>query len=96
MYYLLIVLLILSLACSTVEFILCGCDKFFAKHGRRRIPEKHFFWLAAAGGAPGLWLGMITFRHKTRHWYFWLIAVVFGLIYAMLIIALLLKIYEVI
>ena len=31
------------------------------------------FWgrlLALLGGTPGAILGMWTFRHKTRHWYF--------------------------
>ena len=26
--------------------------------------------LALLGGSPGALLGMWTFRHKTRHWYF--------------------------
>ena len=37
---------------------------------RRRIPEKTLFLIAALGGSLGVLLGMYTFRHKTKHWYF--------------------------
>lgn len=68
--FLLIWCSVMSLAC----FVFCAVDKAAAKSRARRIPEKSFFLLAALGGGAGLWLGMITFRHKTRHWYFWAIA----------------------
>ncbi len=55
---------------SVVTFIICGVDKFAAQHQNRRVPEKVLFLLAAAGGSIGLYLGMFTFRHKTKHWYF--------------------------
>ncbi len=45
-------------------------DKFAAQRQNRRVPEKVLFLLAAAGGSLGLYLGMFTFRHKTKHWYF--------------------------
>ena len=32
--------------------------------------ERAFFCVALLGGTPGALLGMWTFRHKTRHWYF--------------------------
>jgi uncharacterized membrane protein YsdA (DUF1294 family) len=35
-----------------------------------RIPEGHIFFLAAAFGSVGVYLGMLLIRHKTRHWYF--------------------------
>lgn len=37
---------------------------------KRRIPEKTLFVIAALGGSIGAMLGMLAFRHKTRHWYF--------------------------
>lgn len=40
------------------------------KKPRRRIPEKTLFLIAALGGSLGVLLGMYTFRHKTKHWYF--------------------------
>lgn len=55
---------------SIVAFSVCGVDKFAAQHQNRRVPEKVLFLLAAAGGSLGLYLGMFTFRHKTKHWYF--------------------------
>jgi uncharacterized membrane protein YsdA (DUF1294 family) len=35
-----------------------------------RIPEGLIYFLAAAAGAAGVYLGMLIFRHKTRKWYF--------------------------
>ena len=32
--------------------------------------EKTLWLFALLGGAPGGWLGMRAFHHKTRHWYF--------------------------
>ena len=61
-----IYLLVLTLA----PFIVCGIDKFAAKKQMRRVPEKTFFLLSAIGGSVGMFAGMLTFRHKTQHWYF--------------------------
>lgn len=58
------------LALSLVDFILMGVDKRKARRGAWRVPEKTFFLVAVLGGSPGAILGMWTFRHKTRHWYF--------------------------
>lgn len=63
-------LLLWCLALSLADFVLMAADKRRAKRGAWRVPEKWFFLLALAGGAPGAILGMWTFRHKTRHWYF--------------------------
>jgi len=32
-----------------------------------RTPESHFFIISALGGAIGVYAGMQTFRHKTKH-----------------------------
>ena len=53
-------------------FILCGRDKRAAVKGRWRVPEKSLFLTGFLWGASGVFLGMILFRHKTRHWYFML------------------------
>lgn len=44
-----------------------GADKFFAKNGMWRIPEKTLLLSAALGGAFGAFFGMEIFRHKTKH-----------------------------
>ena len=55
---------------SLVLFAVMGADKRRAKAGSWRVPEKTLFLLALLGGAIGGVLGMRTFRHKTKHWYF--------------------------
>jgi uncharacterized membrane protein YsdA (DUF1294 family) len=44
-----------------------GIDKSQARRGGWRIPEAGLHGLALAGGAIGGWIGMLGFRHKTRH-----------------------------
>jgi uncharacterized membrane protein YsdA (DUF1294 family) len=52
---------------NAINFFVMGHDKKQAKRGRRRIPEKRFFTFAVFGGALGGWLGILTWRHKTKH-----------------------------
>jgi uncharacterized membrane protein YsdA (DUF1294 family) len=61
--------LILYLAVvNTAAFILYGMDKYLSKRkGSPRVPEKTLLWLARLGGGAGCWLGMLLFRHKTKH-----------------------------
>ena len=56
-------------------FVSMGIDKFRAKRNTprkpvRRIPEKTLFLIALIGGSLGSIIGMWSFHHKTRHWYF--------------------------
>ena len=53
-----------------LTFSVCGADKFAAQRQKRRVPEKVLFLLSILGGSVGMYLGMFTFRHKTKHWYF--------------------------
>ena len=72
--------LVLLAAMTAVGFLVMGLDKGIArKNGarsaqgkatRRRVPERTLFLIAALGGSLGVLLGMYTFRHKTKHWYF--------------------------
>lgn len=63
-------LLLWVLAWSLAAFVLMGVDKWKAKRGAWRVPEKVLFLSALAGGSVGALAGMSVFRHKTRHWSF--------------------------
>ena len=58
------------LAVNLAAFVLMGADKRKARRGAWRISERALFLPALLGGALGGVLGMRTFHHKTRHWYF--------------------------
>ena len=76
-------------AISLIGFLAMGLDKWKAKVDAYRIPEKTLFLFALLGGGYGIWAGMYTFRHKTRHWYF-----VYGMPFILILqIALLIFIY---
>ena len=51
-------------------FLLMGLDKRRARRGAWRISEKALFLPAVLRGSLGSIVGMRTFRHKTKHWYF--------------------------
>ncbi len=55
---------------NIVGFFAMGIDKAKAKAKAWRIPEKTLLTIAVLGGAIGVWLGMETFRHKTKHLHF--------------------------
>ena len=55
---------------NIVSFALMGIDKSKAKRHAYRISEKALFVSAIIGGSIGSIIGMYTFRHKTKHWYF--------------------------
>lgn len=51
---------------NCVAFVLMGVDKRRAIRSQWRIPERTLMLWAACGGAWGAYIGMRTFRHKTR------------------------------
>jgi uncharacterized membrane protein YsdA (DUF1294 family) len=51
---------------NLVGFVITGIDKYKASRSLWRIHERTFFWLVLMGGAPGVYLGLLVFRHKTR------------------------------
>lgn len=55
---------------NIIGFFLMGLDKRKARKGKWRIAERTLFLTAVIGGSLGCWMGMYTFRHKTKHWYF--------------------------
>lgn len=63
-------LLIGLAAINVLALLLMAVDKALAKKQTRRIPERILFLSAFLGGSVGAILGMWTFHHKTRHWYF--------------------------
>ena len=64
-------LIVYLAAINLLTFCVYGADKRRAKiPGARRVPEKTLFALALLLGSPGALLGLLVFRHKTRHWYF--------------------------
>ncbi len=61
------IILILVLIMSVIAFFVMGYDKSQAKKHGQRISERTLWTLAIFGGAIGSYLGMIMFRHKTKH-----------------------------
>lgn len=62
------ILILYLILITLVGFVLYGVDKAKSKHkGSRRIPERVLLWVARLGGGVGCWLGMMLFRHKTKH-----------------------------
>ncbi|MBR1746732.1 MAG: DUF1294 domain-containing protein [Clostridia bacterium] len=55
---------------SLVGFLSMGIDKNKARKGKWRTKEATLFLCAALFGGVGSTIGMLAFRHKTKHWYF--------------------------
>ena len=66
-------LLIFYAVMSVIAFFAYGSDKRKAKKKKWRTPEAVLLGLGFFGGAVGALLGMNLFRHKTKHFYFWVI-----------------------
>lgn len=62
-----LILLIIIGVMSLAAFAAFGLDKYKAKAGKWRIPERTLFLLALLGGGIGAFLGMKVFHHKTMH-----------------------------
>jgi len=61
-------MIILSFAVWNIAvFFVYGLDKYFSKRDMRRIPEKTLLGCAFFMGGIGAYVGMQTFRHKTKH-----------------------------
>ena len=56
---------------SIIAFFTYFADKNKAKRGKWRIKESVLLGLGFFGGAVGALTAMKVFRHKTKHWYFW-------------------------
>lgn len=60
-------LLVYLILINALGFFLMLADKRKARKKKWRIPEATLMAVALLGGSLGSWLGMYTFRHKTRH-----------------------------
>lgn len=69
---------------NLIMFALMAIDKKRAIKNRWRIPEKHFFLLAALGGGIGGLCGMVSQRHKTRHLDFILVFTITAILHLIL------------
>ena len=74
-------------AISLVAFVTYFADKSKAKRGAWRIPEKVLLGLGFFGGAVGALAAMELFRHKTKHYYFWVVNIL-GLIWQVAVLVL--------
>jgi len=70
---------------SVFAFILYGIDKSKAKHNEFRISEKALLLMGFFGGSIGALIAMQVFRHKTKHFYFYIVNVL-GLIAQVLLL----------
>lgn len=61
---------------NIVAFIMYGIDKKRAINGEWRIRERTLLLIGFFGGAVGSLVGMKVFRHKTLHWYFWVVNII--------------------
>ncbi|WP_142827657.1 DUF1294 domain-containing protein [Planococcus soli] len=52
---------------TVMAFVMMKVDKQQAQHRGQRIPEKNLWTVAIFGGGIGAYLGMMAFRHKTKH-----------------------------
>ena len=57
---------------TIIGFLVMGVDKAKAKNHKWRISEASLFIAALLGGSLGTTMGMLVFRHKTKHWYFYI------------------------
>lgn len=66
------ILLAILAAINILAFFITGSDKRKSMQSgdRDRTPEGLLFFLATTFGSLGVYLGMLTFRHKTERWYF--------------------------
>jgi uncharacterized membrane protein YsdA (DUF1294 family) len=90
MLYLYLYFLIVSL----VSFVVVGCDKYFARNHKRRIPETTLLTWSFIGGSVGGGIGMWVFKHKTsKRSFLWKL---YGVILFQLLIGLALYYFEII
>ena len=68
-----LIFLIYMAVMSLAAFILYAADKRKAKKNQWRTKEKTLLLAGFLGGAVGALAAMKLVRHKTKHWYFWVV-----------------------
>ncbi|WP_017756069.1 DUF1294 domain-containing protein [Calidifontibacillus oryziterrae] len=63
MYILISYIFLLNL----IGLLLMSSDKKRAQKGKWRIPERRLWFVGILGGGIGLYWGMKTYHHKTKH-----------------------------
>ncbi len=65
-------LVVIFVAINILSFFVMFNDKRRSIRGgnTERTPEGLLFFMATIFGAVGVYVGMFTFRHKTKKWYF--------------------------
>ena len=71
---------------TLITFLIWGFDKYRARTGGWRIPERWLVALVLLGGALGGLAGMLVFRHKTRKASFWVLVGIGLLLHAAIFI----------
>lgn len=69
----LIIYVTVLITVSIIAFIAYCDDKRRARQNKWRIKEFTLLCLGVLGGALGALVAMKTLRHKTKHWYFWVL-----------------------
>lgn len=69
---------------NIIAFAMYGIDKKKAQKHKWRIPEAQLLLAAALGGGVGSYLGMETFRHKTKHWRFNILVPLFMVVWVII------------
>jgi uncharacterized membrane protein YsdA (DUF1294 family) len=62
--------LLVTINCTAFIVMFIDKRRSVNNRGSDRVPEGILFFLATAVGSIGIYLAMITLRHKTRKWYF--------------------------
>ena len=82
------ILLLYLILINLLGFVLYGVDKAKSKGKSRRIPERTLLWVARLGGGLGCWLGMMLFRHKTKHTRFMILVPLWTVLWAAAVVLL--------
>ena len=85
-------LLVYLLAINVVTAGAYAWDKRQSRRpGARRVRERTLWILCLAGGVVGAWIVFLGMRHKTLHRSFWIVQSVASALWAVIVVAILLR-----